>query len=994
MEKERRDKEERDRLEAERLETERREAERRESERREAERREAERKAEHERREQERRDREEAERRAAAEEKERKEKEERERKLQAEQRERERLEIERKTRDDVDKIKHESIEKAHKRRFSSPESADSITHEDKKPKSENSRHRRLSKDVAKSDKHNPNKHMKKDEKSSENDRRCSIDDRNKKSDNSSRSDFRSDRDKHRNKNKNRDGVMSQSTPNKDKENSHENSIDKTFFDAIELRSSGEEERLRSIAKKEAKEKKELERAKELHDGAKTCSGGDSGDSRTNDHDSKSKDKQDYERKSSRQGDDSSMGNYSSNRSRRGKSSRRNATGNSSEDNSSENERKKHSIFDIPDDGPAYISMYDKVKARSCKNMQKQEEEKKIRAKFSKLKRSRAKRENKKRSTSWDEDSDSDDDEPRYNRVNHKALVSSSDDDGKQKMYDSDDKFNHRRLHDNLEGESSENSAPHQKPRRKISSRKNSRSTRIASSDSDEDVKVKQEVKLEMISDDDDYKHTPVKQEKHPSEIKQEIKKEMDTYKFSAQVCDISSDGDALKTPISAPALLDSKSSFEHLFGSAASAHDSKKKHKKNKKRQKSFPLDSTDEDMLPLTERRDSLKTDFDELKRQESHERRKHGSKKEKKREKNREEHERISKEERKKIRKQRGGKQNDKREEKMENIFGPLSDDETRHSMDQKSSMSCSTAFDQLLAKTEAENRKNEEIKEAALAKEESKKKKDRRRREKNRSYTAKDDENSVDLDEAGRALEAQLLMNDSEPAKHDQESTNTNKTDDVFRFSDGDDDGGKKEDSHRREKKKKRKRSKEEKSHKHHHHKQQQSSGAQETDPSPSLPCLVDDSSSQPTNKTIPVRGNGMTSPPPSMDSKPATSSPVKKPERKSEIFIPGFGGKIDEKIHESAVLSIAQELEASRKDEKVVHEVKPAPVEPVEQPKIDAKAAEEKSRVVISQEETEDAVAALLGKLQNFSIKPDIKLSKLPFILFHRRKLWHK
>jgi len=38
--------------------------------------------------------------------------------------------------------------------------------------------------------------------------------------------------------------------------------------------------------------------------------------------------------------------------------------------------KKRSIFEVPDEGP-YVSMYDKVKARSCKNMQKQAEEKKI-----------------------------------------------------------------------------------------------------------------------------------------------------------------------------------------------------------------------------------------------------------------------------------------------------------------------------------------------------------------------------------------------------------------------------------------------------------------------------------------------------------------------------------------------------------------------------------------------------------------------------------------
>uniref|UniRef100_A0A182J2U4 SPOC domain-containing protein n=1 Tax=Anopheles atroparvus TaxID=41427 RepID=A0A182J2U4_ANOAO len=80
----------------------------------------------------------------------------------------------------------------------------------------------------------------------------------------------------------------------------------------------------------------------------------------------------------------------------------------SSDTDDSDEPKKHSIFDIPDDFGPNISMYDKVKARSCKNMQKQEEEKKIRAKFSQLKQCRAKREGKNRSKSWEgDDSDSD-----------------------------------------------------------------------------------------------------------------------------------------------------------------------------------------------------------------------------------------------------------------------------------------------------------------------------------------------------------------------------------------------------------------------------------------------------------------------------------------------------------------------------------------------------------------------------------------------------------
>ncbi|KFB41012.1 hypothetical protein ZHAS_00008627 [Anopheles sinensis] len=91
---------------------------------------------------------------------------------------------------------------------------------------------------------------------------------------------------------------------------------------------------------------------------------------------------------------------------RSNSSRKPANSNS-DDTDDSDEPKKHSIFDIPDDFGPNISMYDKVKARSCKNMQKQEEEKKIRAKFSQLKQCRAKREGKNRSKSWEEGDESD-----------------------------------------------------------------------------------------------------------------------------------------------------------------------------------------------------------------------------------------------------------------------------------------------------------------------------------------------------------------------------------------------------------------------------------------------------------------------------------------------------------------------------------------------------------------------------------------------------------
>ncbi|VVC45470.1 Hypothetical protein CINCED_3A008269 [Cinara cedri] len=118
-----------------------------------------------------------------------------------------------------------------------------------------------------------------------------------------------------------------------------------------------------------------------------------------------------------------------------------------EDEEARERRKNHSIFEVVLDEP-YVSMYDKVKARSTKNMQKQEEEKrqeKLKEKFSQLKQSRAKREEKKRSTSYDGDSDSD----RGLRRSSKILITSSDDD--------DDYF--RRKNQRPVSDSSENERP-------------------------------------------------------------------------------------------------------------------------------------------------------------------------------------------------------------------------------------------------------------------------------------------------------------------------------------------------------------------------------------------------------------------------------------------------------------------------------------------------------------------------------------------------------
>lgn len=114
---------------------------------------------------------------------------------------------------------------------------------------------------------------------------------------------------------------------------------------------------------------------------------------------------------------------------------------------SKSNKKNHSIFDVVLDEPAYISMYDKVKARSTKNLQKQEEEKrqeKLKEKFNQLKQSRVKREEKKRSTSYDDDTDQ---ERAVSRKANKLILDSSDE------HSDNDKVNMRVPSDTSDDES-------------------------------------------------------------------------------------------------------------------------------------------------------------------------------------------------------------------------------------------------------------------------------------------------------------------------------------------------------------------------------------------------------------------------------------------------------------------------------------------------------------------------------------------------------------
>ncbi|XP_062545457.1 protein split ends isoform X5 [Armigeres subalbatus] len=801
---------------------------------------------------------------------------------------------------------------------------------------------------------------------------------------------------------------------------------------------------------------------------------------------------------------------------------RTKTTNSSDTDDSD-EPKKHSIFDIPDDGPN-ISMYDKVKARSCKNMQRQEEEKKIKAKFSKLKQSRAKREGKNRSKSWDEDSDTDgmnSDTTINSKYNHKdhlnksGTITTSDDDDhlpstprmrrpKEPLATDSDEENNRirsnrdRLNDLCDDESSDGeltrkrvpSTPRRSSNEKNMSRKSSRSTRIQSeTDSDENhdserekpatpncdskhkisavkvdhVTIKQEIKSEEdtqeeirkleikvetrvqppsalvtsdVSEDEDVSKPVIKSELIPSTM---IKREPVDEGFSKnRFGDVSSEGEPNMITVANAEIENTVNSAvdQLMYGHS----EGKKRHKKKQKRHKN--VEGSESEVKSEKEHSPhdeggSTNAMFDELKKSSDDQvyissKKKHGGKKEKRRDRSKEDHEKSV-----------------KREEKIEDIFGPISDEDSPHSsVETEVSIKQETtdAKAEDLARPEEQHTECEPATEKEKTKEESRKKKEKKRREREKlraTITMKEEENSVDLDEAGRALEAQLMSDSdqkAEDASPTSTATNSGKRSsvdvmDVFRFTDGDDSmetsfTEKKESDHgRKEKKKKKKRGKDEK-HKHHHGSsnnhtnlptttpitptvnklsldiisaQQEDSKHSISKPSPSLPCLLDEGSpatnsrqpAQPMYASTPSRqllsptpsGHELASSTPTKEEvepqsvgtkeensqlKPVDSSQLK---RKPDKLIPGFGTEIDEQLHEKAVLSISGEFitEMVKKDD-----VKnPDPVESLKSKPEEVKL-EEKSRVVISQEETEDAVAALLGEsfgtsnAQDFSI----------------------
>lgn len=697
---------------------------------------------------------------------------------------------------------------------------------------------------------------------------------------------------------------------------------------------------------------------------------------------------------------------------------RKVTQNSSDAATDSDEPKKqpHSIFDIVDDEPAYISMYDKVKARSCKNMQKQEEEKrqeKLKAKFNQLKQSRAKREEKKRSTSWDEDSDSDHErrerfskgEGNKARRTTKMLILSSDEEDpnkgmkprkKRDIYTDSDSDKHRQTKSENMETSDEEAGKHKSLQRKLKSR-------IASDTSDDEFKkIQTKCKFEIFSDSEtDNRFTDLEEKSHKrikeeeKYIKKEKKKHQDltTEQINAQIF-----GDS-PVPDVKP---EDKYDNGRIFGDLSSAEDNnqeskkdksdvRKKHKKKTRRQKQS-LTSEEETKIELAI--DSIKDEG--VEKPKGFDKKKQHGKKDKKKDKSKDDEKHKDKTKKSKKSKSELMKSDSKRDGKIENIFGSFSDD-SENGKDHVSDLAQSTFLERFhteklqmygsdsdsISHIEKELRKSEEKE----RKEDHKKRKEKKRREKEKRLREEElnDNNSMDYVNMGKQLEANIKDDSTDileaPPPLTIKLEPEERSEDVFRFTEGDESQEIKADDKKegKEKKKKRKKSKDEK-HKHHHHHHDKSKVAKSPEiekelelaienvkseiekpvlQSPSLPNIIDLPSS-PLNKSpaldVPLLSAISTSSTSTISTATTATLSV---EKKREKLIPGFGTEIDEKIHETAVKSISEfELPKSELAEGAIK------TEDIKSEK--AEVVDDKPRVVISQEETEDAVAALLGE----------------------------
>lgn len=556
--------------------------------------------------------------------------------------------------------------------------------------------------------------------------------------------------------------------------------DLDFLATLELRSSEEDERQRAL-RKEMKEKKRIQQLQQIQELQMQQDAFQQGEFIGKIKDDKKQKCDDKKKETAREK------RMSTDRKSRDEKIEHNKRKNRklvhSSDSSDSDEPKKHSIFDIIDDGPTYISMYDKVKARSCKNMQKQEEEKrqeKIKAKFSQLKQSRAKREEKKRS-SWDEDSDSDVDRKKHQKS---SIDNSSEDDNmvlhtkkRDKMHVLD--YEHTKMDEFFDVSTND-----EDPRNKLS-RKNSR-TRIMSDSSDDEISKRSLSKSPNFLDN-------IKKELHSDLesmqiLKNNVIKDVENNGKKSSILNLfgKSDSDDSKMKLGIGNDNGFKSNFvkamSHDFSSENESISNKmageicRKHKKRQRKHKSA---YSDEDIKVDTSELDGeIKLKNDKQQR--------HNNKKEKRKDKLRDSVETDeTRDEKNKLKKERKLLINSfditsenivstiKKEGKMEDIFGPLSDEsdrETRAELTQKTEY-CSNDVESVFSMNNTEFKLKE--------KDDNRRKKEKKRREK-RHF--KEDENSLDVDAVSKAIEARLFADvfddDNSRVKGDTLSESLNK------------------------------------------------------------------------------------------------------------------------------------------------------------------------------------------------------------------------
>ncbi|RVE49796.1 hypothetical protein evm_005526 [Chilo suppressalis] len=828
--------------------------------------------------------------------------------------------------------------------------------------------------------------------------------------------------------------------------SHNDSLqnDIDFLATLELRSSEEDERQKAL-RKEMKEKKRIQQLQQIHELQMQQDALQQAELLNKLKDDK-KGKTNDEKKKDAARDKRLSTDRKSRDEKIDSTKRKNRKHLQSSDTSDSDEPKKHSIFDIIDDGPTYISMYDKVKARSCKNMQKQEEEKrqeKIKAKFSQLKQSRAKREEKKRS-SWDEDSDSDHDRKKVQKA---SMESSTDDDNsmiynkKQEKHGSSPDYDRNKLNEYFNVPTIEEDL-----RNKLS-RKNSR-TRIMSDTSDDDNSKRSiskspnftnESKKELMSISGSLNRTRDDPSHNKETSEDKIKKNSLLNLFGKSDSDDSKLKSSLETDSEYKPMF-SKTTL-HDFSSESdstcnrNSSEIRKKHKKKQKKHKTSVSDGENKiENDTGTHERD--------IRHKISEKIRRHSNKKDKRKDKMRDSIDTDdTREEKNKLKRDKkltsatsfdvGADSISKKDGKMEDIFGPLSDESDKDAkIPQISKIEFAAQdYEPSLNVNEQIPCEDNKIKE----KDELKRRKEKRRKE--RRYLTKDDENSLDVDAVSKAIEARLFAESiTDDDNRDGidilpeyikkiEQSEFKRVDDTLLAdtykSDKYSDRMKKD---CREKRKKKKKNREDRQNRKDHHqfyhhdrleKPESSSEApiieisskemlldiplpsdapvisvtdksddnHSPSESPSLPRLTD---SPPTEKVLnsenkncdkdssldehmetdypetkQVEVDNIPMPPPieniDISAVPLPEDPPAEPSPIRENFVTKFNDNIESS--ESAVRSISNlPLEIEKQSEKV----ESPPLSKVD------KKPEEKPRAIISQEETEDAVAALLGE----------------------------